>query len=133
MTLVDTNILIDILSRDPVWLAPSLASFSKRASIGPMMIVDAVYAECAANYASAEDTSAALDALMVRRAEMSDPGLWRAAQAFVEYRKRGGTKTGVLPDFFIGGHASMTKIPLLTRDARRYRTYFPEVELVGAD
>ena len=130
MTLVDTNILIDILSRDPMWGARSLARFGERAAIGPMLIVDVIYAECATTFASAEHLSQALEALQVERAAMSEHALWLAAQAFRDYRKRGGVKTNVLPDFFIGAHASDAGIPLLTRDEGRYRTYFPEVELL---
>ena len=130
MTLVDTNILIDILSRDPVWYEPSLDRFSDRAARGAMTIIDVIYAECAASYADAAQLSTALEALDLDHAAMSRPALWRAGQAFIEYRRRGGAKNNVLPDFFIGAHASVLGIPLLTRDAGRYRTYFPDVELV---
>jgi predicted nucleic acid-binding protein len=131
LTLVDTNILIDILSHDSAWFTSSLARFSERQSSGRMLIVDVVFAECATTFASAGQASEALEALNVQRSPMSDAALWRAAQAFREYRRRGGTKSNVLPDFFIGAQASVLGIPLLTRDAGRYRTYFPEVELVG--
>ncbi len=131
MTLVDTNILIDILSRDPVWSARSLERFARCADTGPMLIVDAIYAECAATYESADQLNAALDSLQVQRSRMSDGALWRASRAFLEYRRRGGTKTNVLPDFFIGAQAETLGVPLLTRDAGRYATYFPDVELVA--
>ncbi len=95
-----------------------------------MLIVDAVYAECAASYESADQTTAALAQLQVQRTQMSDAALWRAGRAFLEYRRRGGTRTNVLPDFFIGAQAAALGVPLLTRDAGRYATYFPDLELI---
>ena len=133
MTLVDRNILIDILTLDPVWGARSLDLFARCADKGPMLIVDAIYAECAASYASADQTTAALEGLRVQRSRMSDEALWRASRAFVEYRRRGGTKSNVLPDFFIGAQAETLGVPLLTRDGGRYATYFPDVELVKVE
>lgn len=97
------------------------------------MIIDVIYAECAASYEGAEQLSRAIDALEVEHSAMSREALWRAGRAFRDYRRRGGAKTNVLPDFFIGAHASVLGIPLLTRDAGRYGTYFPEVELVRPD
>lgn len=131
MTLIDTNVLIDILSLDPVWYEWSAARFAERQTFGPMAIVDAVYAECSASYASAEQLSRALGALAVERAAMSEGALWRAGRAFRDYRKRGGVKANVLADFFIGAQASVLRVPILTRDAGRYRTYFPELEVIG--
>lgn len=130
MTFVDTNILIDILALDPVWGSRSLALFAQHAEVGPMLIVDSVYAECATTYESADQTTAALATLQIQRSQMSDAALWRAGRAFRDYRRRDGNRTNVLPDFFIGAQAATLGMPLLTRDAGRYSTYFPEVALV---
>lgn len=133
MTLVDTNVLIDILSRDPAWYEWSASRFSERQTLGRMAVVDVVYAECSASFTSAEQLSKALDALAVERSAMSDEALWRAGQAFRAYRMRGGAKTNVLADFFIGAQASVMGVEILTRDAARYRTYFPQVGVVGPE
>lgn len=131
MTLVDTNVLIDILSRDPVWYSWSASRFAERMTLGPLVIVDVVFAECAGGFANAEDVARALSDLSVERIAMSEAALYLAGRAFREYRRRGGSKTGVLADFFIGAEASALSVPILTRDTTRYRTYFPEVEVIG--
>ncbi len=131
MTLVDTNVLIDILSRDPVWYEWSAARYAERQALGRMAIIEVVYAECSVSYGSAEQASQALEALAVERDVMSDAALWRAGQAFRHYRRQGGSKSNVLADFFIGAQAETLGVPLLTRDAGRYRTYFPEVAVVA--
>ena len=131
MTLVDTNVLVDILSHDPVWYERSAARFAERQELGRMAIIEVIFAECSVSYSSAEQASQALEALAVERDAMSDAALWRAGQAFRNYRRQGGSKTNVLADFFIGAQAETLSVPLLTRDAGRYRNYFPEVELVG--
>jgi predicted nucleic acid-binding protein len=131
LTLVDTNVLIDILSRDLVWYDWSAARFAERQALGRMAIIDVVYAECSVSYDSAENVSRALEALAVERDTMSDAALWRAGRAFRDYRRQGGSKTNVLADFFIGAQAETLGASLLTRDGGRYRTYFPDVEIIG--
>jgi predicted nucleic acid-binding protein len=131
LTLVDTNIFIDLLTRNPEWFEATRLAFERRMALGAIVIVDAVFAELAAGFASETDCSDFLDALGVEHSQMSRQALWRAGRAFRDYRMRGGAKTNVLADFFIGAHASVLGAPILTRDLGRYRTYFPEVELVG--
>lgn len=131
MTLVDTNIFIDLLTRNPDWFEASRLAFERRMALGAIVIVDAVFAELAAGFASEADCSDFLGALGVEHSAMSRQALWRAGRAFRDYRRRGGSKTNVLADFFIGAQASVLGAPILTRDLGRYRNYFPEVELVG--
>ncbi|MGD9542432.1 type II toxin-antitoxin system VapC family toxin [Methylocystis sp.] len=131
MTLVDTNIFIDLLTRNPEWFEASRLAFERRMALGAIVIVDAVFAELAAGFESEADCSDFLGALEVEHSAMSRQALWRAGRAFRDYRMRGGAKTNVLADFFIGAHASVLGAPILTRDLGRYQTYFPEVELVG--
>jgi predicted nucleic acid-binding protein len=130
VTLVDTNVLIDILSNDPNWRAWSQARLEERSSEGPLVINDVVYAEMAARFATHEQLDAEIAELDVVLQRMPKPALFLAGRAFERYRRFGGSRTGVLPDFFIGAHAQVVQWPLLTRDVDRYRTYFPDVELI---
>ena len=133
MTLIDTNILIDLVIPDPVWFERSRAALTLCATRGAILIVDAVFAELSAGFKTAEDCAAFTSSLGLEHSAMQQQALWRAGQAFRDYRKRGGAKTGVLPDFFIGAQASVLGITLLTRDEGRYRAYFPEVAIVGVE
>jgi len=128
--LVDTNVLIDIVGRDREWLAPSLAGFLSALALGPVVVNEVVYAELCAGYASREAVDGALGQLGIDLVRIEPDALFLAGKAFKRYRESGGTRTGVLPDFFIGAHAQVESLQLLTRDPRRYRTYFPSVELI---
>lgn len=130
MTLVDTNIFIDLLTRNPDWFEASQQALERRMSLGAILIVDVVFAELATGFASETDCSDFLDALGVEHSAMSLRALWRAGRVFRDYRRHGGSKTNVLADFFIGAQAETLGVSLLTRDAGRYRTYFPEVEII---
>ncbi len=131
MTLVDTNVLIDILGRDPVWCDWSSEQFARARLAGAVTIVDAIYAELAIGFAEQADLDEALAVLDIARIAMSTAGLWLAARAFADWRGRGGTRAAVLPDFFIGGEAQARGAALLTRDARRYRSCFPSLGLIA--
>ena len=133
MTLIDSNILIDILGGDAQWSAPSIDALAACAKRGPVAINDVIYAELAAGFESRKllDVEIEVFGLVVTR--LSRDGLYLAGQAFRQYRLAGGTRTNVLADFFIGAQASAEGWPILTRDARRYRTYFPDVALVGVE
>ncbi|PWB79032.1 MAG: DNA-binding protein [Methylocystaceae bacterium] len=130
MTLVDTNIFLDFVTRDPRWAHLSRKAFVERAARGPILVVDPVFSETSVAFGSAADCASFLDALGVRYEPMAQEALWRAGQAFKLYRARGGSKTNVLVDFFIGAQASVKEVSILTRDSTRYRTYFPEVEIL---
>jgi predicted nucleic acid-binding protein len=130
LTLVDTNIFIDLLTHNADWFEASQQALERRMSLGPILIVDAVFAELATGFTAEADCSDFLGALGAEHSTMSRQALWRARQAFRDYRIRGGAKTNVLADFFIGAQAETLRAPLLTRDVARYRTYFPEVAIV---
>jgi predicted nucleic acid-binding protein len=129
--LVDANILLDIFTRDPVWRGWSMTRMDEAARDGPLLINDVIYAEASVGFLSSEDFDAALAKARVTVASIPRLALFHAGKAFTEYRRRGGVRTGVLPDFFIGAHAMVEQLPVLTRDERRFRRYFPTVELIS--
>jgi predicted nucleic acid-binding protein len=131
MTLVDTNVLIDILSYSPVWFEWSAASLESRGHFGPMFINDIIFAELAVRMMSVAELEHALGELNIKLARTPTQALFSAGKAFGRYRSAGGTRTGVLPDFFIGAHAEVTQWSILTRDIGRYQTYFPDVDLIA--
>ena len=129
MVLVDTNVIIDIMSGAPVWASRSEAALGRIdsgvAGIGPI-----VYAELAAGIARRNDLDAALLRMGLSQFEMSFDAYFNAGRAHAAYRARGGVRASILPDFFIGAHAAALGCPLLTRDPKRYRTAFPDVPLI---
>ena len=131
MTLIDSNILIDILGGDPVWSESSVRRLADCAKRGALAINDIVYAELSAGFMKRELLDHEIDLLRLTMAPMSRGALFLAGQAFRRYRAGGGTRVNVLADFFIGAQASFEGWPILTRDARRYRTYFPDVAILG--
>jgi predicted nucleic acid-binding protein len=133
LTFIDTNVLIDVATNNPDWSAWSRRALSSAHSRGPLLINVVVYAEFAMSFTQAADCEAELAPFDLTLADIPRAGAFRAAQAFREYRRAGGGRVAVLPDFFIGGHASALEAPLLTRDARRYRTYFPELSLLAPE
>lgn len=130
MVLVDTNVLLDLVTDDPNWSEWSLARLEEAALAGPVLINDVVYAETSIRYERIEDLDTMLADAMIEIAPTPRPALFLAGKAFQHYRAAGGLRTGVLPDFFIGAHAAVEGWPLLTRDAGRYRTYFPKLALI---
>jgi predicted nucleic acid-binding protein len=133
MTLVDTNVLLDILSNDPLWFEWSLRHLARCAATGPVIVNEIVYAEMSARMDSQLDVEQALKNFDVRFERVPMSALFLAGKSFHHYRSSGGIRTGVLPDLFIGAHAQVVGCPVLTRDVRRYRTYFPDVELITPD
>ena len=131
MTLVDSNILIDIFSLDPAWSDWSASRLDDAIVRGPVVINDVIFAETAIRYNDVRQLENALSRLGIDIAPMPHNALFFAGKAYVMYRRTGGLRTGVLPDFFIGAHAAVLGIPILTRDTRRYQIYFPTVELIG--
>jgi len=130
MPLVDSNIFLDLITDDPDWARWSERQLAVGLQRGDLVINDVTYAELSVRF----DTPARLDEMLadfrVAHSAMPRQALFQAGKSYRRYRAIGGTKTGVLPDFFIGAHAMVAGLPLLTRDARRYRTYFPEVALI---
>lgn len=133
MTLVDSNILLDIFTRTPGWWEWSLAQSEEAARRGRLLINDVIYAETSIRFASIGDFEAALADAGITVVPIPRTALFQAGKASVQYRDAGGTRSGVLPDFFIGAHAAVERLPILTRDVRRYRTYFPTVTLIAPE
>ncbi len=133
MTLVDSNVLLDVVTDGEVWADWSQAQLERAALRGPLIINDVVYAEISTRFTSAEAVDSMLLDLSVDVAPMPRSALFLAGKAYLQYRASGGTRTGVLADFFIGAHAAVEALPLLTRDARRYRHYFPTVALIAPE
>lgn len=133
VTLIDTNVLIDIASNDPVWGRWSLNQLQDALLTGPAVINPVIYAEFSARYTTLVGVEDFLRLARIEVDEIPREALFLSGQAFLKYRRTSGTKTGVLPDFFIGAHAAVLGTPLLTRDARRYRSYFPSLELITPD
>jgi predicted nucleic acid-binding protein len=130
VTLVDTNVLLDLVTDDPVWADWSLGQLEAASLRGPLSINDVVYAELAVRYDRIEDIDRFLEEAGIAIAPVPRSALFLAGKIFLQYRKAGGLRTGVLPDFFIGAHAAVERGPLLTRDVGRYRTYFPLLKLI---
>ncbi len=131
MTLIDTNVLLDLITDDPNWASWSLAQLDAAALRGPLMINDLIFAELSARFTSIEGLEAMLSEMVIGLRPMPRAALFLAGKAFQRYRAAGGTQTGVLPDFLIGAQAAVSRLPLISRDASRYRTYFPTVELIA--
>ena len=129
MILVDTNVIIDVVARDPVWADWSRTQLNA-ATIDKPAIDETVYAELSAGYRRYREVDQFLAAAGLELVPTPRPALFLAGKAFQRYRRSGGKKTGVLPDFFIGAHAIVSDAKLLTRDPRLYRTYFPGIELI---
>ena len=131
VTLVDTNILLDIVTDDPLWAGWSLHQLDLATINGKLAINDVIYAELSVRFAEIEEVEAMLTQMGIQLLPMPRPALFLAAKVFRRYRQAGGRRAGVLPDFFIGAHAAVSGMPLLSRDARRFRGYFPDVELIA--
>lgn len=129
-TLVDTCVLLDVLSADPRWYEWSATGLAAAWDSGPVIINPIIYAEVCAGYDRIEDVDAALPPHAFVREPLPYQAGFLASRAFLDYRQRGGTKVAPMPDFYIGAHAAVGRYRLLTRDTRRFRTYFPSVRLV---
>ena len=128
--LVDTNVLVDVLENDPTWADWSIAQLRAQAQIHRLVINPVIYAELSLTFSMVEALDATLADLQIPVIQTPKPALFLASKAFVQYRRRGGAKTNVLGDFFIGAHAQAEKFKLLTRDSGRYKTYFPKIKLI---
>jgi len=130
-TLIDTNVLFDFLSDDEEWLDWSSAMLADAAERGRIVINPIVFAEVSVRYERIEALNEALPAHYFLRAPLPWEAAFVAAKAFDRYKRRGGSKRSPLPDFFIGAHAAVTGMTLLTRDPRRYRAYFPKLKIIS--
>jgi hypothetical protein len=133
MTLVDSNVLLDVVTDGHVWGDWSQDQLEQAAMKGPLVINDVIYAEISTRYASVEDVDSVLLDLKIDLVSIPREALFLAGKAYIQYRFAGGIRTSVLPDFFIGAHAAAERLPLLTRDVRRYHSYFPTVDLIAPE
>lgn len=131
MTLVDTNVLLDLFTNDPHWAEWSVGQLDAASLRGPLAINHAIYAELSVRFAEIERLDGALSQAGLQIEPTPRAALFLAAKVFQTCRKAGGRRLGVLPDFFIGAQAAVAELPLLTRDPRRYRRYFPTVGLIA--
>lgn len=131
MVLVDTCVLVDVLQNDPQWADWSIAQLRAQATLHALAINPVVYAEISLSFSTLEALDEVVVTLGLEVCELPRPALFLAAKAYAQYRRRGGSRQQVLPDFFIGAHAAVQGWPLLTRDARRFRTYFPTLDVVA--
>jgi predicted nucleic acid-binding protein len=131
LILVDTNVLVDIVSDDPLWAEWSQRHLTLAAAHDELAINDIVYAELSVRYATLEELDAMIRDARLVSAPIPRSALFLAGKAFRRYRSAGGSKTGVLPDFFLGAHAVISQSALITRDIARYRTYFPGIMLIA--
>ena len=132
-TLIDSNILIDALNVESFWSAWSINKLAEVRRAGPVVINPLVLAELAAGFSTQERLDAALDRDSFEREDLPWEAAFLAGQAFRTYRRSGGGRTSPLPDFYIGSHALVRSYRLLSRDVSRYRTYFPDLDLISPD
>jgi predicted nucleic acid-binding protein len=128
--LVDSNVLLDILTADPEWSDWSAARLDECAARGELCINPIIYSEVSVGFERIEQLDEALPASVFTRLDLPWQAGFLAGKAFLDYRRARGSRTGALPDFYIGAHAAIEGLALLTRDARRYRTYYPSLELI---
>jgi predicted nucleic acid-binding protein len=133
VTLVDTCVLLDVLTEDPKWADWSESAIADARDYGDLAINPIIYAEVSAGFDTIEDLDDALPASDFTREPLPYEAGFVASRAYLAYRRRGGGRRSPLPDFYIGAHAALKAYPLLTRDAVRYRTYFPTLELISPD
>jgi predicted nucleic acid-binding protein len=131
MILVDTNVFVDLWTGDPVWADWSEEALSRAAEAGPLGVNPIIYSELCLGFEKESQLEETLSGVGVRRLALPYQAAWPAARAFATYRRKGGVRRAPLPDFFIGAHALVEGMTLLTRDARRYRSYFPALKFIA--
>jgi predicted nucleic acid-binding protein len=130
MLLVDTNVLVDVLEDDPEWADWSIGQLRAQSKIHRLAINPVIYSELSLTFSTVEALDRTVDDLGLTMIEIPRPALFLAGKAFVRYRRQGGKKNNVLADFFIGAHAAVSGHHILTRDTRRYASYFSGVRLI---
>jgi hypothetical protein len=129
--LVDSNVLLDVVTEDPEWGSWSGRMLAQCAEEAELVIDPIIYAAVSIGFERIEDLEEALPLDYFRREPLPWEGAFLAGKCFLVYRRRGGARAAPLPDFYIGAHAAIRGYHLLTRDARRYRTYFPRLSLLA--
>lgn len=131
VVLVDSNVLLDVLTEDPRWYGWSAAALEEQAEDVVLAINPIIYAEVSIRFGRIEDVEDALPQTFFQRAALPWEAAFLAGKCFVKYRRGGGTRRSPLPDFYIGAHAAVRGWTLLSRDAARYRGYFPRLRLIA--
>jgi predicted nucleic acid-binding protein len=131
--LVDSNVLLDVLTEDPVWFDWSASTLEEYAETSVLMINPIIYAEVSVRFERIEELEVALPTDLFRREPLPWESAFLTGKCFLKYRKGGGARRSPLPDFYIGAHAAVRGATLLTRDASRYRSYFPTLRLIAPD
>lgn len=129
--LIDSNVLLDVLTDDPRWSSWSADALADQAERDVLAVNPIIYAEVSVGFDRIEELDAALPAATFHRLPLPWEAAFLAGKCYLRYRKRGGTRSAPLPDFYIGAHASVAGMAVLTRDAARYRTYFPKLRLIS--
>lgn len=130
MLIVDTNVLVDVLEDDPDWVDWSVRQLRAQSQVHELLINPTIYSELSLAFESVDALDDAIEAMGLSMRELPRAALFLAGKAFVKYRRGGGSKGNVLADFFIGAHAAVLNCGILTRDARRFKNYFPTVSLL---
>jgi predicted nucleic acid-binding protein len=132
-TLVDSNVILDIFTEDPEWYVWSANTLTRQAEESRLAINPIIYGEVSLRFATIEELEDALPIDAFQRIPLPWEAAFLARKCFIKYRSRGGAKRSPLPDFYIGAHAAVADMHLLTRDPERYRTYFPKLRLISPD
>jgi len=131
--LVDSNVLLDLTTEDPEWVEWSDAQIRRLAAEAILVINPVIFAEVSVDFDEVEAMGASLPMELFRRDPLPYDAAFLAGKCFRRYRRRGGARRSPMPDFYIGAHAAIADYRLLTRDARRYRAYFPRLEIIAPD
>jgi predicted nucleic acid-binding protein len=131
--LVDSNVILDVVVDDPKWAGWSQGQLDAAALKDDLVINAVIYAELSLAFQRIEELETMISNAGIRMQPIPREALFLAGRVFLKYRRSGGARTGVLPDFFIGAHAAVSSLPLLTRETSRYKTYFPRLNLIGPD
>jgi len=128
--LVDSNIILDIFEEDPIWIEWSISSLERYSYTEDLYINPVIYSEVSICFNRIEELETALSGCGFKTQQIPKESLFLAGKAFLKYKRLKGLKRSPLPDFFIGAHAAVNKLKLITRDVNRYKTYFPTVKLI---
>ena len=131
--LVDSNVLLDVITEDKKWFEWSSAAIARHAEENTLAINQIIYSEVSIRFNRIEDLESALPENFIARLPIPWEAAFLAGKCFLQYKQRGGIRRSTLPDFFIGAHAIVADLPLITRDTSRYRTYFPKMRLIAPE
>ena len=130
---MDSNILLDVFTKDPVWFEWSAGTLAAYRSSEQLVINQLIFAEVSLHFESLSEAEVALPSDIFLRVNIPWEAAYLAGRCYLQYKQRGGVKTSPLPDFYIGGHATVSQLTVMTRDSKRFRTYFPDLALISPD